>query len=93
MNVEEIPQGEMALKPGMKVQTSDDHKIGKLDELVLDPQSGAITHLQMCEGHLWGKKDVAIPVADVDFADDKTVYLNIDKKAVAALPAVPVNRK
>jgi hypothetical protein len=64
-----------------------------LDELLLDPQSGAITHLQMREGHLWGKKDVSIPVADVDFADEKTVYLKIDKAAVAALPAVSVKRK
>jgi len=93
VNVEQVPQGEMAISAGMKVQTSDDHTIGKLDELLLDPQSGAITHLQMREGHLWGKKDVSIPIADVDFADEKTVYLKIDKAAVAALPAVPVKRK
>lgn len=93
VNVEQVPQGEMAITSDMKVQASDDHTIGKLDELVLDPQSGAITHLLMREGHLWGKKDVSIPIADVDFADEKTVYLNIDKAAVAALPAVPVKRK
>ena len=56
------------------------------------PNTGEITHLQMREGHLWGKKDVAIPVSAVDFTDEKTVYLKIDKKAVQALPAVKVKR-
>lgn len=93
VNVEQVPQGELSLKPGMKVQASDDHTVGKLDELLLDPQSGAITHLQMREGHLWGKKDVSIPVADVELSDGETIYLKIDKKAVEALPTVPVKRK
>ena len=75
----------------MHIEASDG-KVGKLDELVLDPKSGEITHIQMREGHLWGKKDVAIPVADIDFSDDKTVYLKIDKNAVKALPAVKVKR-
>ena len=92
VHMEQVPDGEMALAPGMKVSASG-HTVGKLDELVLDPQSGAITHLQMREGHLWGKKDVAIPVADVKFSDGETIYLTIDKDAVQALPAVPVNRK
>ncbi len=92
VNVEQVPQGEMSISAGMKVQASD-HKVGKLDELLLDPQSGVITHLQMREGHLWGKKDVSIPIADVDFNDGETIYLKIDKDAVKALPTVPVKRK
>jgi sporulation protein YlmC with PRC-barrel domain len=92
VHMEQVPAGEMALAPGMKISASD-HTVGKLDELVLDPQSGAVTHLHMREGHLWGKKDVAIPVADVDFTNGETIYLSIDKEAVMALPAVPVNRK
>ena len=67
--------------------------MGKLDRLVLDEKSGAITHIQMLEGHLWGKKDVAIPVADIEFTDGETVYLKLDKNAVKALPAVKVKRK
>ena len=89
---ENIPLGELAVYCGMHVQATDG-KVGKLDELVLDPKSGDITHLQMREGHLWGKKDVAIPVSAVEFVDDETVYLKIDKKAVRMLPAVPVKRK
>ena len=89
---ENIPQGELAVYCGMHIEASDG-KVGKLDELVLDPKSGDITHIQMREGHLWGKKDVAIPVSDVEFTDEDTVYLKIDKNAIKALPAVPVKRK
>jgi sporulation protein YlmC with PRC-barrel domain len=74
------------------VVKASDGEIGKLDELVLDPKSGDITHLQMREGHLWGKKDVAIPMADVEFIESETIYLKIDKEAVKALPAVKVKR-
>jgi len=89
---EQVPQGELAVYSGMKVKATDG-VIGKLDELVLDPKSGDITHLLMREGHLWGKKEVAIPIAAVDFSGGETVYLKIDKEAVKALPAVPVKRK
>ena len=89
---EQIPLGELEVYAGMEVEASDG-KVGKLDELVLDKDSGEVTHIQMREGHLWGKKDVAIPISDIDFTDEKTVYLKIDKKAVKALPAVPVKRK
>jgi len=88
---EDIPKGELAVYSGMEIEASDG-KVGKLDELVLDASSGEITHIQMREGHLWGKKDVAIPVADIDFTDGDTVYLKIDKSAVKALPAVKVKR-
>ena len=89
---EKIPAGELAIYSGMEMEAADG-KVGKLDELVLDPKSGHITHLQMREGHLWGKKDVAIPVSAVEFVDADTVYLKIDKKAVKALPAVHVKRE
>lgn len=86
-----IPQDDLSVYNGIVVKVSDG-EIGKLDELVLDPKSGDITHLQMREGHLWGKKDVAIPMADVEFIESETIYLKIDKEAVKALPAVKVKR-
>jgi sporulation protein YlmC with PRC-barrel domain len=89
---EHIPAGELAVYSGMQVEASDG-KVGKLDELVLDPKSGDITHLLMREGHLWGRKDVAVPVSAYDFADGDTIYLKLDKKALESLPAVKVKRK
>ena len=89
---ENIPDGELALYPGMHIKSKDDDKVGKLDELVLDPESGDITHLLMREGHLWGKKDVAIPVSEVEFCDADTIYLKLDKATIEALPTVAVKK-
>ena len=86
-----VPAGELALTPGMQVKATDE-KIGKLDELVLDSESGHITHLLIRSGHLWGKKELAIPISAVDFTDEKVIYLNLGKKELLDLPAVKVKR-
>jgi sporulation protein YlmC with PRC-barrel domain len=88
---ERMPPGELAVYRGMDVSTAQG-KVGQVDELVVDPDSGEITHLLMRQGHLWGKKDVAIPVTAIDTVEADEVYLNIDKDAVGALPPVPVKR-
>ncbi len=43
-------------------------------------------------GHLWGKKEIAIPMSFIERVDLDTVYLKVDKKAIDDLPAIPVNR-
>ena len=89
VNEPTIPAGEEEVHSGMHVQATDG-KVGKLDALVLDPDSGMITHILLREGHLWGKKDVAIPVAEIKYSDGESVYVKLDKAAVKALPEVPV---
>lgn len=86
-----IPAGERAVHRGMAVYAGK-HKVGQVDELVVDPDGEKITHLMMRTGHLWGKKDVAIPVSAIDSVDSEAVYLKIEKEDVGALPSVPVKR-
>jgi sporulation protein YlmC with PRC-barrel domain len=88
---EQIPEGELALYSGMHVKASDG-RVGRLDELVLDAKSGAITGLVMRKGHLWGSRDVTVPVEQIEFVDGDTAYLKLDKSAVGALPAMKVRR-
>lgn len=85
-----IPAEELAVYSGMQIEATDG-KIGKLNELVLDPKSGEITHLLMREGHLWGNKEVSLPVSSIDFCDSRVIYLKLDKAAVKDLPAVPIS--
>ena len=87
--VENIPAGELAICSGMHVAASDGN-VGRLDELILDPKTGDITHLLMRKGHLWGKKDVAVPASVIDRVETDTVHLNVDKAAVEAMPHVSV---
>lgn len=86
---EQIPHGEIAVRKGTYVEATDG-PVGQVDELLVDPASGAISHLVLREGHLWGKKVLTLPLSEIDRVDDDNVYLKLDQAAVAALPAVPV---
>lgn len=89
VKTEAVPEGEVALARGAHVNASDG-RIGRLDGFLADPITGQITHLVLREGHLWGQKDVTIPVVQIDHMKDDTVYLKLDKHSIGALPATPV---
>ncbi len=86
-----ISDNETAVTAGMEIRASDG-KIGKLDELVVDPTSGEITHLLMREGHIWGKKEVVIPLSAVTSAREGFIRLKISKKEIGELPTVALKR-
>jgi hypothetical protein len=88
---EQIPPGELPVYRGTGVEATDG-PIGKVDEFIVNPENCHITHLVMREGHLWGKKDVIIPISAIDKAFEDVVYLSLNKKQIAALPAVPLHR-
>jgi sporulation protein YlmC with PRC-barrel domain len=88
---ERIPPGELAIRRGARVEATDGHA-GQVDEFLVDPKNGHITHLVLREGHLWGQKDVTIPVSQIDRIEEDTVYLKLDKHSVEMLPTIPVRR-
>ena len=88
---EQIPPGELPIYRGTEIEATDG-SIGKVDEFLVNPDNCHITHLVMREGHLWGQKDVVIPISAVDKAYQEVVYLKLSKKQVEALPAIPVHR-
>ena len=53
-------------------------------ELLVDLESGHITHMVLEKGHLFGKKEITVPVSAIDYAYADTVHLKLDKKAVSA---------
>jgi sporulation protein YlmC with PRC-barrel domain len=89
---ERIPVGKLAIRRGARV-VARDGQVGRVDEFVVDRRSEHITHLVMREGHLWGTKDIAIPVSDIVRMDEDTVYLRLDKASIEALPAIPMRRR
>lgn len=89
---EQIPPGELAIHRGAAVFASDG-RIGRVDEFLVDPRSGRISHLVLRQGHLWGQKDVTIPVMQIDKFEDDAVYLKLDKHGVEALPHIPLRRQ
>ena len=87
-----IPAGEVVIRRGTSVEATDG-AVGKVDEFLVDPEDDSISHLVLREGHLWGKKDVTIPVSEIDKITDEAVYLKLDKETIETLPTVPVRRK
>ena len=82
-----VPVGEVGVRRGQPVLATDG-AIGHVQGLVVHPDSGHVTHVLLQEGHLWGKKEVAIPISAVDTTVDGT-QLKIAKQDVENLP--PVN--
>jgi sporulation protein YlmC with PRC-barrel domain len=69
-----------------------DGRVGRVDEFVVDPDTGYITHLCLREGRLWGDKGVCVPVADIDRIQEKVVHLKVNKETLASMPSFPVKR-
>lgn len=88
---ERIPKGEITIRRNAAVHTSDGTKVGHVDEFLVDPDDGHITHIVVREGHL-SRKDVVVPIADAGTLDDEDVVLGIDLTQLKALPTVPVHR-
>ena len=55
-----------------------------------DPTDHRLTHVLLDEGHLWGKKTVAIPISAVTDVSDG-VRLRITKDEVGDLPQVDLD--
>jgi sporulation protein YlmC with PRC-barrel domain len=89
---ESIPPEELAIHRNAHVEATDG-QVGKVDEFMIDPESGHITHLILREGHLWGQKDISIPVSAIKNIDEDTVQLTLDKKGIEKLPVIPIHRK
>jgi len=89
---ERIPIGEIAIRRGTHVQATDGD-VGKVDEFLVNSENDFITHLILREGHLWGQKDITIPVSEIKKITENAVYLKLDKKAIGTLPTVPVRRR
>jgi sporulation protein YlmC with PRC-barrel domain len=85
-----IPLGEVAVRRGQRVHATDG-EIGMVEGLVIDPRNHHVTHVLLQEGHLWGRKEVAIPISAVTDLQGG-IWLNIAKQDVQDLPPVAVDR-
>lgn len=80
-----VPEGEVEVRRGQSVQASDG-SIGRVHGFVVD-ENHRVTHILLDEGHLWGKKTVAIPISAVKDISDGVV-LSLTKDEVGELPPV-----
>lgn len=91
VEVENLPSGEVAIQRGAHVQTTDG-SVGTVDELVVDRESGRITHLRLRTGHPWSRHEVTIPVSAIERIEEDRIYLTLNHEQVDRLPHQPVRR-
>ena len=90
VTVDTLPVGEVAVRRGEPVHATDG-PIGHVQGLVIDAGSRQVTHVLLQEGHIWGRKEVAIPIAAV-IDVEAGIELNLTKQEVEDLPAVGIAR-
>jgi sporulation protein YlmC with PRC-barrel domain len=85
-----VPLGEVDVRRGERVHATDG-SIGRVQGLVIDRGSHHVTHVLLAEGHLWGKKEVAIPIRAVASVDpEEGIRLSLSKQEVEDLPPVDI---
>jgi sporulation protein YlmC with PRC-barrel domain len=91
MVYDRVPKGEVEIRRTSVVTASDGGVLGQVDGFVVDGD-GQITHFVLERGHLWGRRDVTIPIGAVAKVETDTVTLTLSEKEVGALPSVRVHR-
>lgn len=81
-----VPAGEVEVRRGQPVYATDG-EIGQIHGFVIDPNDHHVTHVLLDEGHMWGKKQVAIPTSAIKDLSDGVV-LTLTKREVGELPPV-----
>lgn len=89
LTTDAVPPGEVSVRRGDYVHATDGD-IGRVQGLVIDRGSRRVTHVLLQEGHLWSRKDVAIPMSAVASASDG-IQLTITRRQVEDLPPVDID--
>jgi sporulation protein YlmC with PRC-barrel domain len=79
-----VPLGEAGIGRGEPVHAVDG-AIGRVEGVRVDPGDHRVTHVLLQEGHLWGRREVAIPASAVTKVENG-IWLNLTKEQVEGLP-------
>jgi sporulation protein YlmC with PRC-barrel domain len=73
---------------GKQVRSSDDQKVGKIEDIVLDLESGRVLYAVVGSGGILGAGEKKIPVPPALFSETRgdNVRINVDKQKFTAAP-------
>jgi sporulation protein YlmC with PRC-barrel domain len=86
-----VPPDEVQVRRDDQVHATDGF-IGRVEGLVIDPASRHVTQVLLQEGHLWGRKEVAIPIGAVTSVD-RGIRLSLTRQEVADLPPADLDHR
>jgi sporulation protein YlmC with PRC-barrel domain len=91
VTVDTLPPGEVGVRRGTRVDATDG-SIGHVHGLVIDAGQHRVTHLLLAEGHLFGRKQVAIPISAVTEVGDE-IRLSLSRRQIRDLPPVAITSR
>ena len=91
VNRQNIPEDELALRRHARVEATDGY-VGQVDELLINSKDMQVTHLVLLERHIFEKREITVPISQIDRINEGTVYLKLDRQSVEALPTAPIQR-
>jgi sporulation protein YlmC with PRC-barrel domain len=86
-----VPKGEVEIRRASEVTSSEGDHLGHVDGFVVGDDAH-ISHIVLERGHLWGRREVAIPIGAVGRVDTDLVVLTLSRREVGALPAHNLRR-
>jgi sporulation protein YlmC with PRC-barrel domain len=91
MTYDRVPKGEVEIRRASQVTSVDGHRLGRVDGFLVDG-GNQITHVVLEHGHLWGRREVTIPISAVTRVATDAVVAGLTKDEIGALPTLPVRR-
>ncbi len=90
VTVDYVPSGEVEVHRELTVCATDGD-IGQVQGLVVEPGGHQVTHVLLQEGHMRGRKDVAIPIGAVTKIGTLLIHLSLTRHQVKDLPPVDID--
>ncbi len=90
VTVDFVPFGEVDIRRSLTVCATDG-EIGQVQGLVVEPGGHHVTHVLLQEGHMGGRREVAIPIGAVTKIGTLIIHLSLTKHQVKDLPPVDID--
>jgi sporulation protein YlmC with PRC-barrel domain len=82
ISYDRVPRGEIELRHASAVYSADGHHLGSVDGVVVD-EGDRLTHLLLERGHLWWKREVALPADAIATFQNDMLTLGVSKRQFA----------
>jgi sporulation protein YlmC with PRC-barrel domain len=79
ISYDKVPKGEIELRHASSVYSADGHHLGSVDAVVVD-DGDRLTHLLLERGHLWWKREVALPAEAISKFESDMLTLGLTKR-------------
>ena len=79
ISYDRVPKGEIELRHASSVYSADGHHLGSVDAVVVDDDD-RLTHLLLERGHLWWKREVALPADAISKFESDMLTLGLTKR-------------